>query len=192
VNAYNECTSPNRVHGPPLASPSCNPPAPTSPNLTVGTPDANSRAANFTGLIGFDVLLGNPGTPADEADVSISAILGDIRLLSNTNDYTGDLQAQVTLQITDRLNGPGQNEVGTTSNVPFSFTIPCTATSGTGNVGSNCIVNTSADAVLPGAVTETKRTIWEIKDVQVFDGGPDGQVSTPGNSVYLRQGLFVP
>jgi hypothetical protein len=191
VNAYTECTSPNRVHGPPLASPSCNPPAPTSPNLTVGTPDANSRTANFTGLIGFDVVLGNPGTPADEADVTITANLGDVRLAS-TADYTGDLQAVVTLQMTDRLNGPGTNEVGTTSSVPFSFTIPCTATGGTGNVGSNCTLNTSADAVLPGVVTEIKRSIWEFGDVKVYDGGPDGQVSTPGNSLYLRQGLFVP
>ena len=137
------------------------------------------------------MVLGNPGTPADEADIGIHASLGDVRLAS-TADYTGDLQAVVTLQITDRLNGPGTNEVGTTSDVPFSFTIPCTATGGTGNVGSNCTLNTSADAVLPGAVTEIKRSIWEFGDVKVYDGGPDGQVSTPGNSLYLRQGLFVP
>ena len=117
--------------------------------------------------------------------------MGDVRL-ANTSDYTGDLKAVVTLQMTDRLNGSGNNEVGTTSNVPFSFTIPCTATGGSGNVGSSCTLNTSADAVLPGVVTEIKRSIWEFGDVKVYDGGPDGQVATPDNSLYLRQGVFVP
>ena len=46
VPAYQACTVPNRVHGPPLDSGSCNPPAQTSPNLTVGTPDANGPPAN--------------------------------------------------------------------------------------------------------------------------------------------------
>ena len=47
VTAYNQCTSPNRVHGPPLASPSCSPPSQSSQHLTVGTPDANGRAVQL-------------------------------------------------------------------------------------------------------------------------------------------------
>ena len=69
VLAYASCASPNRTHGPPLAYPSCNPPAQSSPHLTVGTPDANSRTANMVGSVRFEVLAGDPGTPADEADV---------------------------------------------------------------------------------------------------------------------------
>ena len=43
VPAFAECTGPNRTHGPPLASPSCNPPAQSSDHLTVGAPDANGQ-----------------------------------------------------------------------------------------------------------------------------------------------------
>ena len=52
VPAYNQCTSPNRVHGPPDfpgngSNPdgSCNPPAQTSGQLTVGTPGRQRRGA---------------------------------------------------------------------------------------------------------------------------------------------------
>jgi hypothetical protein len=147
----------------------------------------------MSGNVVFSAILGNASTPADEADVGITANITDIRRLSDLNDYTGELQGTVMLRITDRLNGPGLNEVGTVSDVPFDFTIPCTATSGGGNIGSTCAVATSADAVLPGAVTEVKRTIWQMDDVRVFDGGADGQASTHGdNTLFARQGVFVP
>ena len=38
VPAYNQCTSPNRTHGPSLAHPSCNPPSQASDNVTVVPP----------------------------------------------------------------------------------------------------------------------------------------------------------
>ncbi len=193
VPAYTPCTAPNRVHGPSLEFPSCSSPSQTSAQLTVGTPDANGRTATMSGAITFGTILGIVGTPADEADVEITANITDIRRKSDLNDYTGELLGTVTLRITDRLNGPAVNEVGTVSDVPFDFTIPCTATSGGGNIGSTCSVATTADAVLPGTVTETKRTIWAMGDVRVFDGGADGQASTHGdNTLFARQGLLVP
>jgi len=128
VPAYNPCTSPNRTHGPSLASPSCNPPAMSSPHLTVGTPDANGPAARMTGSIQFRAVLGDPGTPADEADVGILASITDVRQRSDLTDYAGELEGQVVLRITDRASGTGGNEVATASDIPFEFTIPCTAT----------------------------------------------------------------
>ena len=56
VPAYQECSSPNRTHGPPLEHPACNPPVQTSSQLTVGSPDANSRGANWSARCG-----GGPG-----------------------------------------------------------------------------------------------------------------------------------
>ena len=47
VPAYTPCGSPNRMHGPPLAQPACNPPAPQSQQLTVGTVDANGQSPAF-------------------------------------------------------------------------------------------------------------------------------------------------
>ena len=70
--------------------------------------------------------------------------------------------------------------------------MPCTATGDT-TVGSTCSVNTTADAVLvPGAVKEGRRSIWQLGQVQVFDGGSDGVVSTNPNTLFAVQGVFVP
>ncbi len=191
VPAYNECTSPNRVHGPSLESPSCNPPVMSSPNLTIGSPDANGQGANMNGSLIFKILFGDPLTPADEADVPIIASITDVRLRSDLTDYTGELQALVNLRITDKASGPATTDAATVSDVPYAFTIPCSATP-SGTVGATCALTTTADALLGGTVTETKRTVWEMGDVRVSDGGPDGQASTPNNSPFLRQGLFLP
>jgi hypothetical protein len=38
-----------------------------------------------------------------------------------------------------------------------------------------------------------KRTIWQIGQVEMLDGGSDGDVDTAGgNTMFARQGLFVP
>ena len=191
VPAFNQCASPNRTHGPALVHPSCNPPVQSSPSVTVGSPDSNGQPVNMSGSVSFMVVLGDPTTPADEADVSIQASITDVRVRSNLSDYAGQLQGAVVLRVTDRRNGAALNEAGTGSDVPFNFTIPCTTTSGP-TVGSTCAVVTSADAVLPGVVTETKRSIWQMGDVRVSDGGPDGQASTQDNAPFLRQGVFIP
>ena len=59
VPAYNQCSSPNRTHGPALAFPSCNPPAQTSTTATIGTPDANGAQANSTGFVRLEALVGH-------------------------------------------------------------------------------------------------------------------------------------
>ena len=93
VPAYAECASPNRVHGPPLEFASCNPPSERSGFLTVGTPDANSSPASMSGRMRFDTVVGDPGTPADEADVQIKFSVTDVRDRTTLADYTGELQA---------------------------------------------------------------------------------------------------
>jgi hypothetical protein len=34
--------------------------------------------------------------------------------------------------------------------------------------------------------------MWQLGDLEVLDGGPDGDVDTADNTVFLRQGIFVP
>jgi hypothetical protein len=53
---------------------------------------------------------------------------------------------------------------------------------------------TSSDAVFSGSgVIEGKRSIWELSETQVFDGGSDQNASTTGdNTLFMRQGVFVP
>jgi hypothetical protein len=191
VPAYNQCTSSNRTHGPPLAYASCNPPAQSSGQLTVGTPDTpgNGAGANSSGYARMSAVLGNPATTADEADVRYKVSLTDVRKKSDLSDYTGQLQVKTSLRIVDRYNGP--SEVGVGQDTSFAVTVPCAATTST-SIGSSCTIDTTADAVLPGVIKETRRSIWQMGQVQVFDGGADGVVSTTPNTLFAVQGIFVP
>jgi len=45
---------------------------------------------------------------------------------------------------------------------------------------------------VPGAIREGKRSIWQMGQIQVSDGGADGQVGTTPNTTFARQGIFVP
>jgi glucose/arabinose dehydrogenase len=192
VPAFAACTSPNAAHGGPLSFGSCRPPAQISPHLTVGTPDANGQVAKSTGHVAFVARPGDAGTPADEADLALRTSLTDVRRRSDLADYTGQLQASVALQLTDRQNGSTPSDHGTAAPFTWTWTVPCAGTADT-TAGSTCSSATSADAVLPGSVVEGKRAIWELGRVAVVDGGPDGLASTPaGNSVFAVQGVFVP
>ena len=72
------------------------------------------------------------------------------------------------------------------------MTVQCTGTVDA-FIGARCAIDTSANAVVPGAVPGDARSLWETGSVSVFDGGPDGDVETaPGNALFLTQGLFVP
>jgi PKD repeat protein len=200
VPAFNRCRSPDRSHGAPLSFQSCAPPVQASGNLTIGTPDANSAGANMTGFVRLRVC-SSPGCPS--SDVRISASVTDVRCLPGEaacgaanavsgSDYTGELQAVTRLRITDALNGTGLTDPATTVDVPFKAAIPCTATASDMSAGASCAVDTTANAVVPGAVSGGKRTIWQLGQVEVYDGGTDGVAATDGNTVFLKQGLYVP
>jgi hypothetical protein len=192
VPAYKQCTGAgNRTHGAPLAFPSCNPPVQASSFLTSGTPDANGRAANSIGSVSLVAVPGNTSTIADEADAKIRVSLTDVRRASDLADYTGQLQLLPTLRITDKLNGSSPVDPATVADLSFPVTVPCSATSDTA-IGAVCSVSTTADSVLPGTITEVKRTILQLGEVKVFDGGADGLAATPDNSVFAVQGVFIP
>ncbi len=195
VPAFRPCNYQNRTHGPPLAHPSCNPPRPMSRHLTVGTYDANQQTANFTGMFTARPMLGNPATPADEADVSVGISITDVRNTSDLSDYTGELRVRtVYRRQTDYESGltaSGGTDAATGTDVTWGFVVPCVATAST-STGSRCKINTSVDALNPGAVKEGKRAIMQLGAIQVWDGGPDGLAQTQDNLVFATQGLFVP
>jgi peptidoglycan/xylan/chitin deacetylase (PgdA/CDA1 family) len=191
VPAYEACTSPSSTHGSPLAFGSCPGPDQSSAFLTIGSPDANGQFANSTGSLVLHAIPGDQSTPADEADVRIDLSITDVRELSDLSDYTGQLDAEPGIRLTDRLNGPQQVESATVSDFSLGFAVPCTATSST-TAGSTCSVSTTADAVQPGMVKEGARAIWALGQVFVDDGGPDGVASTPDNTHFLAQGIFTP
>ena len=194
VPAYSGCTSPNRMHGPPLAFPSCAFPAQTSSELTIGSPDANGQAANSVASLRLDAVVGNPSTPADEADVTADLSVTDVYNRGvHVSDYGGELQVLLTLRITDRDNPASSAGFGATmQDVPLSFAARCAPTRPPPQTGASCAVSTTLDAVVPGVVKEGKRAIWELGQVEVRDGGPDDTAATEPNSRFLVQGVFVP
>jgi hypothetical protein len=190
VPAYEACATPNRTHASPLAYGSCSPPQKQSSHLTVGTPDSNGQAARSTGAVRWVVQPGNPSTTADEADVGLNLDLTDVRRSADLSDYTGELNARVTLQVTDRRSGA--DEPATVVPFEFSVPVPCAADP-SADVGATCAAATSAEAVIPGAVMEGARAVWELGRIAVDDGGPDEDASTTGdNRLFEVQGVFVP
>ena len=196
--AFKSCVAANRTHGAPLAFPSCNPPVQSSNFLTVGTPDANGAGANGTAFI----LARVDGVPPE--DVLITANGTDIRCLPATAgavctsanssagpDYSGQVQGNATIRISDHFNGPSMAEAATVVDIPFPVIAQCSNTAAT-TIGGTCAVNTSANTVVPGAVKDNQRGIVEILQVPVNDGGADGQIATADNTVFGIQGIFIP
>jgi hypothetical protein len=207
--AYKQCTSPNRTHGGSSAvnKPSCNPPAQSSNYLTVGTGDAwAGTTPGAVGSVRYDVK-----TTAPE-DVRINTSITDVRCKganavpgfcstantdnANVPDYSGQVQATVSLRITDRYNSSDPatqplNDPGTTSDVSFPVSVPCGTTSTT-TIGSTCSLATYANAIAPNALNDNFRTIWQFGQVQVNDGGSDGVASTVGNTLFMDEGIWVP
>ena len=198
VPAYHPCTSANRMHGPPLAHPSCNPPVQASTALTPGFPEAGAPA-NMIGSVTLNVQVGAPGGP-DDADMLITGSVTDVRCKAGTSpcatanaadgaDYAGELRVLLTLRITDRGAG---DVAGTVVDTPFAAPMTCASSTST-STGGTCSLSTSADAIIPGSVPEGERSIWEQGQVEVWDGGPDGAIATTaGDNVFLREGIFVP
>jgi hypothetical protein len=195
VPAYRQCTTAaqNSNHVAPLGQDSCSPAAEDSTVLTTAT------TGRQTGSARFDVLNGNPGTPADEADVRIRASVTDVRRKSDGADYVGKVLLESAIRVTDRSNGPAES--GTVrDNVHLSAPLDCVATSDPA-VGGTCSVDTTADSLLPGLVLEQKRTIVELLRVAGKDAGPNGAGYGAGcpptcgdgdERAFLHQGVFLP
>jgi acyl-homoserine-lactone acylase len=192
--AYRECdtASANRTHSGGITAPACNPAVQVSDHLTVGTRDANGPDPKSVGSVRYIVHPGTSATPEDDADVQMAFSMTDVRKKSDISDYTGTVQIDQLMRITDRANGSAFDEPATTTDIPFPFEAPCQATSDQ-SIGSTCAVDTTADALIPGSAVEGKRAIWELGAITVYDGGADGQASTSAdNTLFARQGVFVP
>ena len=194
VPAYKECTAPNTSHAQAtsLGTGGCNPPAAESRHLTVGTADFNGKPTRSRGHLSLGVRPGDPATPEDEADVDVGFRLTDVRRSDDLSDYTGELQVRVKLRLTDRSNGPAQEYPGTAQDMDFGFTVPCSPTAD--DAGATCALTSRLRALrccMPAL--EGRRTVMKVGDVRVYDGGPDGKVSTAADAdVFAWQGLFIP
>jgi uncharacterized repeat protein (TIGR01451 family) len=197
VPAYRACNPDEAglVHGPPLAHPSCGSPAQTSGYLTVGTPDANGAAANSAGWVRLHEIGETPPIDpnnGDQADIGLQLNLTDVREKSTLSAYGGEVRAEMALRLTDQHNSPSGAASATVTDTTLSFDASCVGMAGPINIGSTCAISTTAEALIPGMVTERRRAIWELGRVRVFDGGADGDTATGPNTLFAVQGVFVP
>jgi hypothetical protein len=214
VPAYATCGAPNRTHGPPLAFASCNPPAQTSAQATVGTPDAFGGAADSASYL----RLWGP-LPCDfncfDGDIGIDLALNDVRCVptgarcgaanaSGPADYSGEMRFSFTVRLTDHRNATAPGG-GTDTATVEDFTIDEAAAtlghslawgcvqSGSTSTGSTCNLSTSLQAIIPNGGLDDKRSIWELHAARIFDGGADGDGDTAAdNTVFGRPGIFIP
>jgi FG-GAP-like repeat len=206
VPAQQPCTTPNKTHAPPLQFPSCGPPAQTSQFLTIGTPDANGAGAKSVASITWVAVLNPTPTPND---LRMTLALSDVRCRNaatttcgSTNaaagpDYTGQVELRAALRITDRNNGPSGTDTGTAADSAllgpgFPVAAPCSETAGDTSIGSTCAIVTTANAIAPGAIVTGKRAIWELRSIQVWDGGSTGIAGAADATLFEVSGLFIP
>ena len=200
VPSYQQCTSPNSQHVQPLDEPSCTPPALTSQVLTT------SKIGVGQGMTRLDVILGNSATPADEADVRIIAKAFDVRCAATNSacpggagsDFTGKLLLSSAIRLTDRNSGFG-GVSATVSDAKLQAPLDCSATANTA-LGSSCAATTTADSLIPGFVTEEKRSVISTFSLTLDDPGPNGTGYGPScppscgdgdEAPYLTQGVFT-
>ena len=124
------------------------------------------------------------------------AAVEDVRKKSDLSDYTGELLVTITRRITDKFNTPspagGATGAATTQDVALPITVPCATTADT-TVGSTCELQTSAEVLYPGEVPGNGRSNWEMRQVQVYDGGSDQDADTTAdNTLFMDEGVFVP
>jgi 6-phosphogluconolactonase (cycloisomerase 2 family) len=166
VPAFRRCVAPDRMHGPPLDSPSCSQPRLVSTRLTFG--------AGATGFVSLKARAGDPVTSSDEADVSVRVDLKSVQQTGDASAYEGPLEAAIDVRLTDAQPFGGAIEPLTTADIQYRVPLSC--------AGGRCSVSTSADALVPDTVRERWRTVWQLGQARILDG----------DEVLAVQGVFVP
>ena len=149
-------------------------------------------------------IVGVPGPPND-SDIITTPQITDVRCKAGTSacgnanaaggpDYTGQLQGNATIRITDHFNAVeagGGTDPATVVEIPFPINMFCASTADT-SIGAVC--NNSFGCTRPDCspVRDGDRTVVGITQLQVFDGGPDGIPTTAPNTLFAVQGLFIP
>ena len=186
----NECTSPNRTHGPPLAFPSCNPPVQTSSFLTVGTPDANGAPANSG--VRQVCRAHTPGPPPETRSCSRRASPTSAARPARPPAATRTRRAGPTTRASCRRTRRSGSPITTTrparaaAPTPrrwwtsrFPCRMPCVSTADP-SIGRPLRprVRTATPVAVPSAWFNGKRVVVGMTQFEVFDGGADGVVGT--------------
>jgi predicted acyl esterase len=95
------------------------------------------------------------------------------------------------VRITDSDNGTFGSSPATGVNIAFPIPLDCIPTTA-GDAGSTCGANTTANALMPGAVKEGDAAVWQIGEIEINDAGPDGVRGNADDQLFATQGVFLP
>src|SRR6185295_15851552 len=73
------------------------------------------------------------------------------------------------VRITDSFNGVTQDVPATAADGAFPIPMDCLPSPSNATIGSTCGVNTSANALVPGAIRNGSKAVWQLGEIQVFD-----------------------
>jgi hypothetical protein len=76
--------------------------------------------------------------------------------------------------------------------IQFPVPLDCIVDPEGGITGSNCGVNTTANAIVPGLVISGKKVVVEFGEIQLFDSGPDGVRGNTDDQRFATQGIYLP
>jgi glucose/arabinose dehydrogenase len=192
VPGFKQCgtgaNAPNAEHAAPLATASC------SPTATAGAAHVGSRA---NGVARQNPIPGDPSSLENDADLNFLVWQSDVRSGSETGpDYNPspsdpDLALIERLRISDNSNGTGGTDRATATDLDFSVPVYCTPTIDS-RVGSTCTANTTANAVMPGAIVESKQMNIQVFRVHLNDAGVDGIAGNADDTLFEQEGLLIP
>ena len=115
--------------------------------------------------------------------------LTNVMKAADLSEYTGELRAQLR-RAPDRQGG---RRLLHHAGLPVSFERALRPHPRPPGRPSACELDTTLDALIPGAAAEGTRAIWALDKLRVYDGGPDGDGDTEAdNSLFATQGVFVP
>jgi hypothetical protein len=185
----------NGQHSPPFSG-SCGPPSFAAGQVAHIGPQS-------VGLAQYTTTPGdaNPFN-GDQADLAVTVNLTDVRSGSaggadyNPNAGGADLTAETRLRVTDTNStgtpcGVYPTCAGSTVETLFRVPVDCTSTADP-SIGSSCSANTTADAITPGYISETKATVMQMFRVLLRDSGPNGVRGDSDDKLFSQQGYYVP
>jgi hypothetical protein len=174
-----------RSHSPPLSVGSC-PPQPSG----VAHFGPFSRGTAWVATKYGDT---NPAN-GDQADMTLRIDLSDVQTATGA-DYDPSPAADATLvtrlRFTDRANGGSGTDPGTATNFDFSVPFNCTATANA-TLGSECRLDTSADALNSGMIKENKATVLQVFRLRLNDAGANGARGDGDDRLFASEGVFSP
>ena len=127
--------------------------------------------------------------------MNVTFSITDVRKRADLTDYTGQLLADMVVRVTDTDNevAPGRRlRSRDRERLLVPDHVPCAATA-SGTVGGTCGLATT---LRRGHCRERSRngdrSIWQLGRCRCSTAAADGQVSTSPNTLFARQGVFVP